>query len=353
MAVTSEYIENDKRKKEEVLSRLGDFVNPVQKDLQSNTSAGTSLSAGQKIAKSAEQNTSQQAGGYNPSDAVNQALERLNAARNGKPGEYTNRWQEQMDATLQDILSRKDFQYDVNADPLYQQYRDQYMRNGQMAMGDTMGQAAQLTGGYGNSYAMQAGQQAYNGYMQGLNDKIPELYSLAMQAYNNQTNDMMNRYNLMGTAENSEYGRYQDSMSAYNTELDRLLNQYNTERSYDYGMYRDTVSDQQQQWANAWAMFQAGQDTPEIRQILGLPEKAAGGGGGGGSGSRGGSGGNVNLISEATKVAQALGAGSAMQYIQEQTGGVKSPTSVMAQANAKGVAQTQRYKNYLAAMGKK
>ena len=40
-------------------------------------------------------------------------------------------------------------------------------------------------------------------------------------------------------------------------------------------------------------------------------------------------------------------------YIQEQTGGVKSPTSVMAQANAKGVAQTQRYKNYLAAMGKK
>lgn len=33
MAVTSEYIENDKRKKEEVLSRLGDFINPVQKDL--------------------------------------------------------------------------------------------------------------------------------------------------------------------------------------------------------------------------------------------------------------------------------------------------------------------------------
>lgn len=284
MAVTSEYIENDKRKKEEVLSRLGDFVNPVQKDLQSNTSAGTSLSAGQKIAKSAEQNTSQQAGGYNPSDAVNQALERLNAARNGKPGEYTNRWQAQMDATLQDILSRKDFSYDVNADPLYQQYRDQYMRNGQIAMGDTMGQAAQLTGGYGNSYAQQAGQQAYNGYMQGLNDKIPELYSLAMQAYNNQTDDMMNRYSLMGTAENSEYGRYQDGMNAYNTELDRLLNQYNTERSYDYGMYRDTVSDQQQQWANAWAMFQAGQDTPEIRQILGLPEKAVGGGGSSGSG---------------------------------------------------------------------
>lgn len=227
---------------------------------------------------------------YTPSGAVTQAQEQLKAYQAQKPAEYTNRWKDQMDTVLNNILNRKDFQYDVKADPLFQQYRDQYIRNGQLAMRDTMGQAAQLTGGYGNSYAQQAGQQAYNSYMQGLTDKIPELYSLAMQAYNNKTNDMMNRYNALGTAEGNEYSRYQDSMNAYNAELERLQNLYNTERSYDYGQYRDAVTDSQQQWANAWAMFQAGKDTPEIREILGLPEKAASSGGGGSGRSSGGSG---------------------------------------------------------------
>lgn len=232
---------------------------------------------------------------YTPSSAVTQAQEQLKAYQDQKPAEYTNRWKDQMDTMLNNILNRKDFQYDVKADPLFQQYRDQYIRNGQLAMRDTMGQAAQLTGGYGNSYAQQAGQQAYNGHMQGLTDKIPELYNLAMQAYNNKTNDMMSRYNLMGTHEGKEYSRYQDGLNAYNAELERLQNLYNTERSYDYGQYRDSITDAQQRWANAWAMFQAGKDTPEIRSILGLPAAApavvaSGGGGGGDDG--GGSGGS-------------------------------------------------------------
>lgn len=248
---------------------------------------------------------------YTPGSAVTQAQEQLKAYQDQKPAEYANRWKDQMDTMLNSILNRKDFQYDVKADPLFQQYRDQYIRNGQLAMRDTMGQAAQLTGGYGNSYAQQAGQQTYNGYMHGLTDKIPELYSLAMQAYNSKTNDMTNRYNLMGTQEGKEYSRYQDGMNAYNAELERLQNLYNTERSYDYGQYRDTVTDAQQRWANAWAMFQAGQDTPEIRQILGLPEAVAspaassGGGGGddggGSSGKKSGSSGIVDKIITAYK----------------------------------------------------
>lgn len=242
---------------------------------------------------------------YTPSSAVTQAQEQLKAYQAQKPAEYTNRWKDQMDTMLNNILNRKDFQYDVNADPLFQQYRDQYIRNGQLAMRDTMGQAAQLTGGYGNSYAQQAGQQAYNGYMQGLTDKIPELFDLAMQAYNNKTNDMTNRYSLMGTQEGKEYSRYQDGMNAYNAELERLQNLYNTERSYDYGQYRDSVTDAQQRWANAWAMFQSGKDTPEIREILGLPEKAASSGGGGGhsgGGDDGGGSGGTKKKSSATSV---------------------------------------------------
>lgn len=279
---------------------------------------------------------------YTPGSAVTQAQEQLKAYQDQKPAEYTNRWKDQMDTMLNSILNRKDFQYDVKADPLFQQYRDQYIRNGQLAMRDTMGQAAQLTGGYGNSYAQQAGQQTYNGYMQGLTDKIPELYSLAMQAYNNKNNDMTNRYNLMGTQEGKEYSRYQDGMNAYRAELERLQNLYNTERSYDYGQYRDTVTDAQQRWANAWAMFQTGQDTPEIRQILGLPEavasSAASSGGGGGDDGGGSSGtkkkSSVDLVAEAGKIAKEYGATEAYRYVNAQTGGQNTTLSAQAKLNA-------------------
>lgn len=87
------------------------------------------------------------------------------------------------DAALEEYLSREDFQYDMNADALYQQYKDRYQQLGKKAMQDTMGKAAALTGGYGSSYAQNVGQQAYQGYLQQLDDVIPELYQLAYNRY--------------------------------------------------------------------------------------------------------------------------------------------------------------------------
>ena len=57
------------------------------------------------------------------------------------------------DEALQAYLNREDFQYDVDADALYQQYKDRYVELGKTAMQDTMGKAVALTGGYGSSYA--------------------------------------------------------------------------------------------------------------------------------------------------------------------------------------------------------
>lgn len=87
------------------------------------------------------------------------------------------------DAALEAYLSREDFRYDMNADALYQQYKDRYQEMGRNAMKDTMGQAAALTGGYGSSYAQKVGQQAYQGYLQQLGDVVPELYQLAYNRY--------------------------------------------------------------------------------------------------------------------------------------------------------------------------
>ena len=196
--------------------------------------------------------------GYQESDTVKQAYAMLQQQLSQKPGEYQSAWQTQLNDIIQKIQNREKFNYDLNADALYNQYKDQYMLQGQKAMMDTMGQAQAMTGGYGNSYAQSVGQQAYQGHMQQLNDKIPELYQLALSKYQMEGNEMKDRASLIAQMENQDYGRYRDQMSDYNAELDRLQNRYDTERDYDYGKWiddrnyqyqqdRDKVSDEQWQ----------------------------------------------------------------------------------------------------------
>lgn len=218
---------------------------------------------------------------YKESDAVKKYNEQLAAQNAAKPQDYTSRWQPQIDSTLDQILNRKDFQYDVNGDALYQQYKDRYVNLGRQAMMDTMGQAATLTGGYGNSYAQMAGQQAYQGYLQGLTDKIPELYQLAYDRYNQQGQDLYNRYGLLGSQEENEYNRWMNNYNLWNSERDWLAGRYDTERGYDYGMHRDTVGDDQ--WK---AQFDEDIRRFDFANKLGefAPVPVAGGGGSSGGG---------------------------------------------------------------------
>ena len=62
----------------------------------------------------------------------------------------------------------------------------QAVQNGRLAMQDTLGQAAAMTGGYGSSYGQQAAQQAYQQRMDALSDKASQLYDKARTAYDNQ-----------------------------------------------------------------------------------------------------------------------------------------------------------------------
>lgn len=179
---------------------------------------------------------------YEKSDIVKQAEALLQQQLANKPGEYQSAWQTQLDEILNNILNRDKFSYDLNSDALYQQYKDQYVLQGQQAMMDTMGQAAALTGGYGNSYAQTAGQQTYQGYLQQLNDRVPELYQLALDQYNREGDELYNQYGLYMDRENQDYGRYRDSMSDYYTELDRLTNDARYQSETDYGRYMDAYN---------------------------------------------------------------------------------------------------------------
>ena len=176
---------------------------------------------------------------YAESDVVTQAKELYDQQIANKPGDYQSTWKDQLDDMIQKIMNREQFSYDLNGDALYQQYKDQYTTQGKLAMMDTMGQAAALTGGYGSSYGQAVGNQAYQGYLQQLNDRIPELYQLALSQYQMEGDNLYNQAALMAQMEDQEYGRYRDEVSDWYTELDRLYNQYNAEREYDYGTWAD------------------------------------------------------------------------------------------------------------------
>lgn len=123
-------------------------------------------------------------------------------------------YKDQMQGFMQQIINRKPFEFDLNNDPLYQQYRDQYTRLGKAAMEDTIGQAAGLTGGYGSTYAENAGQQAYHAYLDRLNDVIPDIYAKQRSDYDTATNELYNRYSVASNAYQAERAAAEEELNA-------------------------------------------------------------------------------------------------------------------------------------------
>ena len=103
---------------------------------------------------------------------------------------------DQLNSLYGKIMNRGPFSYDLNGDMLYRQMADRYTQLGKDAMRDTMGQAAALTGGYGNSYAQQVGNQAYQQYLASLNDQIPALYEQAYNVWQGEGERLMQLYQL-------------------------------------------------------------------------------------------------------------------------------------------------------------
>jgi len=218
--------------------------------------------------------------GYRPSNAVAQAQSYLSQLQNNAPAPYQSSFDQQIQDIYGKIMGRDDFTYNLNADMLYNQYKDQYTNLGQMAMMDTQGQAAGLTGGYGSSYAQGAGQQAYGQYMQQLNNVVPDLYNAAYSRYQAEGDQLYNQYALAAQQQENEYGQYQDNLNRYYQDVGMAQDQYNQERELDYGQYADQLS----YWNT-----KAQQENQDYYNQMSLQESPSGGGGGGGS--SGGSGG--------------------------------------------------------------
>ena len=136
---------------------------------------------------------------------------------------YTSAWKDEQEETVRKLLNRESFSYDLNADALYRQYKDSYLRQGKQAMEDTVGKVSALTGGYGNSYAQTAGQQTYNGYLQQLGDKIPQLHAQALDRYNAEGARLQNQLSVLMQQEGTDYDRYRDAVADEDAAFNRLL----------------------------------------------------------------------------------------------------------------------------------
>ena len=206
---------------------------------------------------------------YKQSDKVNLAEQQKAAAEQALKdyGGYNFNYgrQADYDKAMDAILNRKKFSYDLNGDMLYQQYKDNYINQGKLAMMDTMGQASAMTGGYGNSYAATVGNQAYQSHLQGLNNIIPDLYALALQSYNAEGDRLATNLNALGSDRQlaqSEYDtKYNADMSRLTADRDYHTTNYNNERSFDYGSQYDSVNANNEAYWNEYnAGYQAEQD---------------------------------------------------------------------------------------------
>ena len=193
------------------------------------------------VSQTTQDNLSKYTSGYTPSASVTQAQDYLNSIVSGKPGAYQNQYQAQLDSLYNQVMNRGDFTFDLNGNALYQMYKDQYMNQGKQAMMDTMGQAATLTGGYGNSYANTAGNQAYQSYLQKLNDVVPQLYQMELDRYNQAGEDLLKQYQLTADLENTAYGKYRDTVADWNTERDFANADYLTRYEQDYQNYANML----------------------------------------------------------------------------------------------------------------
>ena len=215
-------------------------------------------------------------GGYTPGSAVQQAQAYLNQVQSRRPGSYESQWDGELTELYNRIANRKPFSYDIGTDPVYQQYREQYQRQGRLAMQDTMGQAAALTGGYGSTYGEQVGQQAYNAYLQNLNDIVPDLYNAAYNRYRDEGTDLYNQYGLLSDRENQAYSRYRDTVNDYYSDLSDARSAYDSAYSRDYNQWSDQLS--------YWSQKAANENSAYLQQLA-AQSRASGGSGGGSGGS--------------------------------------------------------------------
>lgn len=255
MAVTT----TAKKPEEEQLTPA---ANPYAARQYQDRTQGTPVSTDAQQLRGVSQNTRAQTNrfgqGYKPGDSVTRAQQALQDTLARRPGDYQSKYGAQLDNILGQITNPQPYKYNFNEDELFKYYADLHANMGRQASMDAMGQAAGLTGGYGNSYAQAAGNQAYQQYLLSLYDKGMDLQNAAYQRYADQQADRYNQLGALQAADQTDYGRYRDAYGDWTADRDYYTTAEEQAYNRDYGQWaadRDYWNQQQQlenaDWWNA------------------------------------------------------------------------------------------------------
>lgn len=186
------------------------------------------------VSQGTQQQVNKYQQGYNPAQQVQQSQQTLQQIQAARPQGYNSRYGAQLDGILQQIQNPQEFKYEFNGDNLFRAYAQQYQQDAKQAQLNAQGQAAALTGGYGNSWAQTEGQQAYQQAMLPLYDKGMELYDRAYQKYRDDQQALRDQYGMLLDADQTDYGRYRDTVSDWRSDLDWQTQQTNRAEDQDY-----------------------------------------------------------------------------------------------------------------------
>lgn len=196
--------------------------------------------------------------GFQPSQTYLQAMQYTQSLLDKLSSGRTS-YSDKLDDIMAQISGRDKFTYDFNTDPMFLSALQSSMNQGRLAMQDTMGQASALTGGYGSSYGQAVGNQAYNAEIQKAYDNLPEFYGMALDAYNNETQGLLNQLDMYGTADANEYDRLANAYASnaqmaaqlYDQEYNNFWQTQNFNEDsrrwnaeFDYGKQRDNAADE-------------------------------------------------------------------------------------------------------------
>lgn len=151
---------------------------------------------------------------------------------------YENQYAEQQQGLLDAIINRPDFSWSKEDDPQWSSYKKSYLREGDRATANALGQAAAASGGRPSTAALTAATQAGDYYATQLNDIIPTLYQQAYDRYLNEYNMSLQDLNAVNTQEQLDYTKYLDQLGQFNTDRNFAFNQYLS----DFDILQDKLS---------------------------------------------------------------------------------------------------------------
>lgn len=217
----------------ENLNKYGEFENPYQSEL--DKLAGQLAANGQFTNPYQQQidAAADKIGNYGEfQNPYQQQLEgAANELQNYKP--YENPYQQQTDDILNKYTGRGPFSYDLDSDPIWQQYQKTYGREGQRAREDAVGNYSAATGGQMSTAAMTAASQAQDYYNAQMADKIPDLYQFAYERWLNEGDQYANQLGALR-------GLNADALNAWSANKGLLGDQVET--------WRELGSDARQDW---------------------------------------------------------------------------------------------------------